>query len=61
MSNQAHIQIEQANDQSFIAELYSVAVEYLRDTDGQDDKALQVVELIEDGKYLEAINVGLIY
>lgn len=53
------IQIEQANSQSFITDLYSAAQQILTDTDGQDDKALSVVELIEDGKYLEAVMVGM--
>jgi hypothetical protein len=49
------IQIEQANDKSFITQLHSAACDILADTNGQDDKALQVVELIEDGKLLEAV------
>lgn len=53
------IQIEQANDASFIAQLHSAACDILADTNGEDDKALQVVELIEDGKLLEAVMVGL--
>jgi flagellar motility protein MotE (MotC chaperone) len=55
------IQIEQANDQSFIAQLHSAARDILADTNGQDDKALQVVELIEDGKLLEAVMVDLTF
>lgn len=53
------IQIAQANSQSFIRDLYTAAQQILRDTDGQDDKALSVVELVEDGKYLEAVMVGM--
>ena len=53
------IQIEQANSQSFIADLYSAAQQILVDTKGQDDKALQVIELVEDGKYLEAVMVEM--
>ena len=53
------IQIEQANSQSFIRELHCAAVQILTDTDGQDDKALTVVELVEDGKYLEAVMVEM--
>ena len=53
--NATKIQIEQANDKSFIAQLHSAACDILADTDGQDDKALQVLELIEDGKLLEAV------
>ena len=53
------IQIEQANSQSFIADMYTAAQQILWDTEGQDDKALQVVELVEDGKYLEAVMVGM--
>lgn len=49
------IQIEQANDASFIAQLHSAACDILADTNGEDDKALSVVELIEDGKLLEAV------
>lgn len=55
------IQIEQANDKSFITQLHSAACDILADTDGQDDKALQVVELIEDGKLLEAVMVDLTF
>ena len=57
--NASQIQIAQANSQSFIADLYSAAQQILLDTDGQDDKALSVVELVEDGKYLEAVMVGM--
>ena len=53
------IQIEQANSQAFLAELYSAAQEILFDTDGEHEQALQVVELIEDGKYLEAVMIGM--
>lgn len=53
------VQIEQANDKSFIAQLHSAACDILTDTNGQDDKALSVVELVEDGKYLEAVMVGM--
>lgn len=53
------IQIEQANDKSFIDQLYSAAQEILVDSEGQDDKALSVVELVEDGRYLEAVMVGM--
>ena len=55
------IQIEQANSQSYVADLHSAAVQILQDTNGQDDKALQVVELIEDGKLLEAVMVDLTF
>lgn len=57
--NATQIQIEQANSHSFIRELYTAAQQILLDTDGQDDKALSVVELVEDGKYLEAVIVGM--
>lgn len=57
--NATTIQIEQANSQSFITDLYSAAQQILMDIDGQDDKALQVVELVEDGKYLEAVMVEM--
>ena len=57
--NATEIQIEQANSQSFLAELYSAAQEILFDTNGQHEQALQVVELIEDGKHLEAVMVGM--
>lgn len=57
--NATQIQIAQANDKSFIAQLHSAACDILADTDGQDDKALSVVELVEDGKYLEAVMVGM--
>lgn len=53
------IQIEQANSQSFIDQLYSAAQEILFDTDGEHEQALKVVELVEDGKYLEAVMVGM--
>lgn len=53
------IQIEQANSQAFLAELYSAAQEILYDTNGEHEQALQVVELIEDGKHLEAVMVGM--
>ena len=53
--NATTTQIEQANDKSFIAQLHSAAFVILADTNGEDDKALQVVELIEDGKLLEAV------
>lgn len=53
------IQIEQANDHSFITELHSAACDILKDTNGEDCKALQVVELIEDGKLLEAVMVDM--
>lgn len=55
------IQIEQANDKSFIDQLHSAACDILADTDGQDDKALQVIELVEDGKLLEAVMVDLTF
>ena len=55
------IQIEQANDKSFIDQLYSAAQEILFDTDGQDTKALQVLELVEDGRYLEAVMINLTF
>ena len=58
-ATQIQIQIEQANSQSFIRDLYTAAQQILLDTDGQDDKALSVVELVEDGKYLEAVTVGM--
>ena len=57
--NANQIQIEQANSQSFLADLYSAAQEILYDTNGEHEQALQVVELIEDGKYLEAVMVGM--
>lgn len=57
--NATQIQIEQANDKSFIDQLYSAAQEILVDSEGQDEKALSVVELVEDGKYLEAVMVGM--
>ena len=53
------IQIEQANDKTFIEELYNAAQEILFDTNGEDSKALQVVELVEEGKYLEAAMVNM--
>lgn len=53
------IQIEQSNSQSFLADLYSAAQEILYDTNGEHEQALQVVELIEDGKHLEAVMVGM--
>jgi len=53
--NATQIQIEQANDKSFIAQLHSAACDILADTNGEDDKALSVVEFIEDGRYLEAV------
>ena len=53
--NATQIQIEQANDKSFIDQLHSAACNILADTNGEDDKALSVVELIEDGKLLEAV------
>ena len=57
--NANQIQIEQANSQSFLADLYSAAQEILYDTNGEHEQALQVVELIEDGKHLEAVMVGM--
>jgi hypothetical protein len=59
--NATQIQIEQANDKSFIAQLHSAACDILADTNGEDDKALQVVELIEDGKLLEAVMADLTF
>jgi hypothetical protein len=53
--NATQIQIEQANDKSFLAQLHSAACDILADTNGEDDKALSVVEFIEDGRYLEAV------
>ena len=53
------IQIEQANSQAFLAELYSAAQEILYDTNGEHEQALQVIELIEDGKHLEAVLIGM--
>lgn len=38
--NATQIQIEQANDKSFIAQLPSAACVILADTNGEDDKAL---------------------
>lgn len=52
------IQIEQANDQSFINELHSAACDILSE-DCNNEQALQVIELIEDGKYLEAVMTGM--
>ena len=59
--NATQIQIEQANDKSFIAQLHSAACDILADTNGEDAKALQVIELIEDGKLLEAVMVDLTF
>ena len=57
--NANQTQIEQANSAAFIAELYSAATEILYDTHGEHEQALSVVELIEDGKHLEAVMVGM--
>lgn len=57
--NATQIQIEQANDKSFIAQLHSAACDILADTNGEDDKALSVVEFIEDGRYLEAVMIEM--
>lgn len=54
-----NIHIEQANFKDFIDQLYSAAQEILFDTNGTDDTALKVVELIEDGKYLEAVSLDM--
>lgn len=53
------IHIEQANSKDLIDQLYSAAQEILFDTDGTDETALKVVELIEDGKYLEAVSLDM--
>jgi hypothetical protein len=52
--------IEQANCQSYIKELHAVAVELVAE-DSQVENALTVIELIEDGKYLEAVQVPLVW
>ncbi len=52
-----------------VKELYEVAQEYVTESflNPQDysqkviDDALTVIELVEDGKHEEALNVGLIY
>ena len=54
-----NIHIEQANSKDFIDQLYSAAQEILFDTNGTDETALKVVELIEDGKYLEAVSLNM--
>lgn len=56
MTNTTQIQIAQANDITFINELYTAASQCVAD-DWQTDKALSVIELIEDGKYLEAVMI----
>lgn len=57
MTQQAtQVQIEQANDMSYIRELHSAAKESIAD-DWEVDKALDIIELIEEGKYLEAVMV----
>lgn len=48
-------------DESVIRELYEAAQQILFDTNGGHEKALSVVELIEDGKYLEAVMVEMVY
>ena len=57
--NATQIQIEQANCQSIIADLYSAAQQIAFDSEGAHDNALAVIEAIEDGRYLEAVMVGL--
>ena len=57
--NATQIQIEQANCQSIIADLYSAAQQIAFDSEGAHDNALAVIEAIEDGRYLEAVKVGL--
>ena len=52
-------QIEQANDASFIAELYSAASDIVKDGEENVERALTVIELIEDGKLLEAVMIEL--
>lgn len=53
-------QIAQANCASYIAELHSVACQYVSEGE-QLDNALTIIELIEDGKYLEAVQVSIIW
>ena len=57
--NATQIQIEQANCQSIIADLYSAAQQVAFDSEGAHDNALAVIEAIEDGRYLEAVMVGV--
>lgn len=51
--------------ESAIRELYEVAVEYVSNPEDcsnqQIENAFTVIELIEDGKHQEALDVGLIY
>ena len=54
-------QIEQANDASFIAQLYSAAGDIVKDGEENLERALTVIELIEDGKLLEAVMVDLTF
>ena len=54
-------QIEQSNDASFIAELYSAASDIVKDGEENVERALTVIELIEDGKLLEAVMVDLTF
>lgn len=53
-----NVQIAQANDSSFIRELYSAASQYVED-DYNVEVALKVIELIEEGKYLEAVMLDM--
>lgn len=52
------IQIAQANDLTFIRELHSAASQCIADG-WQVERALDVIELIEGGKYLEAVTLNL--
>jgi len=54
-------QIEQANDASFIAELHSAACDIVKDGGENVERALTVIELIEDGKLLEAVMIELTF
>lgn len=51
--------------ESIIKELYEVAQEILSNKEdystSQYEDALKVVELVEDGKDYEAINIGLVF
>lgn len=52
--NITEIHIQQANDKRFINQLYSAAQD-IAYSDQPTNKAFQVIELIEDGKLLEAV------
>lgn len=54
-------QIEQANDSSFIAQLLSAASDIVKGGEENVERALTVIELIEDGKLLEAVMVDLTF